>query len=99
MYEVISEGVSIAICDNPIYVRLKPETGCYVSATKENADGISINGKGVYSLNNRLNNLPETNIRYIDGGTYMFENRKEISNTEKAIEAIENALCDFDAES
>ena len=44
MYMIVSEGVNIAICETPRYIKLNSETGAYVECEKEEAIGIAANG-------------------------------------------------------
>ena len=44
MVKIISEEKTIAIADKAHYIRLKEETGVYVGATQEEAQGIAVMG-------------------------------------------------------
>lgn len=44
MHKIISNGEIIALCDVPRYIRRKAETGAYVEATAEDAQGIAVMG-------------------------------------------------------
>ncbi len=44
MYEVISESKRVALCEEPRYIKVKPESGCYIQAEADEAEGIAING-------------------------------------------------------
>ena len=46
MYEVIDHdsGQRLALCEQPRYVRINPDTGVYVQCSADQAEGIAVNG-------------------------------------------------------
>lgn len=93
MYEVISESKRIALCEEPRYIKVKPESGCYIQAESDEAEGIVINGLGVFSLKGKLKDLPEAEVRKIDGGALLLE----IEKLNNSIAELENAIVELDA--
>jgi hypothetical protein len=111
MYRIFNDGRTIAICDKPTYIRLKEETGVYVSATGENAQGIAVAGVP-YNLPGhdeiKLTDgqtAPEAYAMEIDGGELL---TAEIAGAEgrtgdvlcgldASIEEIKDVLCELDA--
>lgn len=100
MVKIISEGKTIAICDEPRYIRLKAETGAYVRATQENAQGIAVLGEP-YNLpghieitrttvkdeeTRELENVtaPEVYVVEVDGGEIAFQQDAKISEVDEA---------------
>lgn len=79
MYAVISEGALVALCDKPRYVKINENTGLYVRAEKEDAIGISVNGK-LYNLpgSSEIVDAPEAIVRDGDISEYVFSNRAKI---------------------
>lgn len=102
MYAIISGGALIALCDKPRYVRMNPDSGAYVEATPEEAEGISVKGD-LYNINggNAIPDAPEAVVREDDVAEYVFNNRARIVENEEtagtAVVQIEEALCEQDA--
>ncbi|MCD7732392.1 MAG: hypothetical protein LUH56_03010 [Oscillospiraceae bacterium] len=102
MYAVISEGALVALCDKPRYVKINENTGLYVRAEKEDAIGISVNGK-LYNLpgSSVIAGAPEAIVRDGDVSEYVFSNRARIEvnaeSTETAFVSVENAVCELDS--
>lgn len=102
MYEILSGGALVSLCDKPRYVRLNPDSGCYVEAVPEEAIAVAVNGN-LYNIKggNAVPNAPEAVVREADGAEYVFGNRARIAENEQATGAavvqLEEALCEQDA--
>ena len=96
MYEVISQGERVALVETPRYIKLKPSTGAFIETDEQHAEGVAINGKGVYSLNGKLKKLPEAEVRKIDGGEYVFDHEHDLAGVHGSLLDIETALCELD---
>lgn len=100
MVKIISEGATIALCDAPHYIRLKAETGAYVGATQEDAQGIAVLGEP-YNLPGHdeitrtvLKNeetgetetvtAPEAYVVEVDGGEISFAQDEKIAEVDEA---------------
>ncbi len=97
MYEVISGSKCIALVETPRYIKVKPSTGVYIEADKKHAEGVSINGVGVFSLNGKLKDLPECEVRKVDSGEFVFKSQNMLANMSNDILDIEAALCELDS--
>jgi hypothetical protein len=101
MYEIISAGDLVALCEKPRYVKTN-DTGTYVEAQPEDAIGIAVAGT-LYNLegSNAIPDAPEAIVREGDASEYIFQNKAQITkNAESASVAIigvEDAMCDMDA--
>lgn len=99
MYKIISDGKAIALCDEPRYIRLRAETGAYVRATQENAQGIAVIGEP-YNLPGHteitrvaLKNeetgetetvtAPEAYVVEVDGGEISFRQDERIAEVDE----------------
>ena len=96
MYEVINKGERVALVETPRYIKVKQSTGAYVETDAEHAEGVAINGKGVYSLNGKLKNLPEAEVREVDGGVFVFDHEHDLAGVHDSLLDIETALCELD---
>lgn len=96
MYEVISEGKRVALVEMPRYIQVKPSTGIYIEADEKHAQGIAINDKGVYSLKGRLKDLPECEVRKVDGGVVLLDHDDDLTSVHSSLLDIETALCEMD---
>ena len=58
MYEVIRKdsGQRLALCEQPRYVRIIPNTGVYVQCSADQAEGIAVNGT-VFALSDHVDGL------------------------------------------
>ncbi|MBQ8693609.1 MAG: hypothetical protein IJ520_10755 [Synergistaceae bacterium] len=96
MYEVISGGKRVALIETPRYIKVKPSTGAYIEADERHAQGIAINGKGVYSLKGKLKDLPECEVRKVDGGVVVFDHDSDLAGMHGDLLDIQTALCELD---
>lgn len=102
MYAILSGGELVALCDKPRYVRMNPESGCYIESVPEEAIAIAVNGT-LYNIEggNAIPDAPEASVRKDDIGEYVFGNRARIICNEKstgaAVVQLEEALCEQDA--
>lgn len=97
MYEIISEGQIVSLCDKPRYIKLKPSTGCFIEATAEDAQGVSAGGKA-YNLSghteitvtnydeetetSETDPAPVAVVREVDGGEVAFREGARIGENE-----------------
>ena len=88
MYKIIKNGETIAVCETPLYIKVDPETGCYIEATIKEAEGIAINGIAYSLPNHDLDNQPKVDIQEINGGTLLLEDEKKINSNSEAIDNI-----------
>lgn len=98
MYTIVSNGELLSICENPRYVRKKPETGVYIETSKETAEAIAVNGT-LYNLPGSVS-VPDAYEAFVsdaDVGEFTFENHVKLDATGTAIENIETTICDADA--
>lgn len=104
MYAIISDGVLLALCDKPRYVRKNEASGAYVETEEAQAEGISVNGD-LYNIGggNAIPDAPQAVITEGDVSEYVFRNRVRIEENEEttgtAVLKIEEALCELDAAS
>ena len=96
MYEVISQGARVALVETPRYIKVKPSTGAYIETDEGHAQGVAITGKGVYSLNGKLKDLPRCEVRKVDGGEVVFEHDADLVVVHGSLLDIETALCELD---
>lgn len=105
MYKIMSGGEVIALCESPTYIRLKHSTGCYVKASRGNAEGIAVAGTP-YNLPGHVMK-PELAEAYpveVDAGEQIlfqvgdFEGRTGdvLCELDASIEEIKDALCEID---
>ena len=97
MYEIISNGQIVSLCDKPRYIKVKPSTGCFIEATAEDAQGVSAGGKA-YNLSGHTeitvttyDEVAETTetvpapvavVRDVDGGEVTFKEGVRIGENE-----------------
>jgi hypothetical protein len=100
MYEIISVGNLVALCEKPRFVK-RNESGIYVEAQPEDAVGISVAGT-LYNLEggNAIPDAPEAIVREGDASEYIFQNKAKIAqnaeSTSVAIIGVEDAMCEMD---
>ena len=101
MYEIISEGQIVSLCDNPRYIKVKPSTGCFIEATAEEAQGVSAGGKP-YNLfghteitvtnydeeteTSETVPAPVADVREVDGGEVAFKEGVRMGKNEVKID-------------
>ena len=101
MYEIISEGQIVSLCDKPCFIKLKPSTGCFIEATAEDEQGVSAGGKP-YNLSGHTEitvitydeetetsetiPAPVADVREVDGGEVAFKEGVRINDNEVKIE-------------
>lgn len=101
MYAIVSGGELVSLCDNPHYVKLNEENGCYVESDESEAIAVSVRGD-LYNINggNTIPDASQAAITQSDGAEYVFQNRARITENEESTVAkmieVENALCDLD---
>lgn len=85
MYRITLNGELLAVCDAPTFIKIDSNTGCYVQASKEEAEGIAV--KSIpYSLpGHNLNDNPVADIQEVDGGILLMS---DISENSDAIDNI-----------
>lgn len=102
MYKIISNSTVIGICEKVRYIRVKPETGAYVEATEETADGIAFNsvaynlpgktaiaGADVAEAVESSEAITEMWNELVSVKTKAEQNRQNINN-------VEDAVCELD---
>ena len=79
MYAIISGGELVALCDKPRYVRVNPDSGCYVECARAEAIAVSVNGD-LYNLGggSAVTGAPAAVVRETDAAQYVFRNRAQI---------------------
>ena len=101
MYEIISDGKIVSLCDKPRYIKLKPSTGCFIQTTEDEAQGVSAGGKP-YNLSGHTEitvtnyneetetsetvPAPVADIRDVDGGEVTFMEGGRIGENEVKLE-------------
>ena len=97
MYEVIDHdsGQRLALCEQPRYVRINPNSGVYIQCSAEQAEGVAVDGT-VYSLNNQLDGKPEAMINEIDCGVVVFDYDSDLAGMHGDLLDIQTALCELD---
>lgn len=102
MYAILSNGNLLALCDKPRYIKVNPESGAFVEADKDNAEGVAVNGTA-YNLpgSTTIQGAQEAVVAEKEGAEYIFQNRAHIIQVEQttgvAIVGVEEALCEMDA--
>ncbi len=100
MVKIISNGDTIALADEPKYIKVKTETGAFVPAEKDDAQGIAVMGEP-YNLPGhdeitrvQLKNeetgetetvtAPEAYVVEVDGGEISFAQDEKIAEVDEA---------------
>ena len=98
MYKIISGGKIMALCDAPRYVKVKPSSGAYIQCTREEAEGISINGT-LYNMpgGTAIADAPEAEALFVDGGSVLFDGYVDKAKYLTDMAYLEDALCEIDA--
>lgn len=101
MYKIISGGTVVALCDEPRYIKVKPDTGAFVQTTENDAQGIAVNGTP-YNLSGHVEitvageTAPVAFINPVDGGYILFKDTGRITVNEDNIVELQEATCDMD---
>lgn len=85
MYRITLNGELLAICDTPNFIKVDPDTGCYVQASKEEAEGIAVKSMPYSLPGHSLNGNPVADIQEVDGGILLMS---DINANSKAIDEI-----------
>lgn len=102
MYEIVSGGALVALCEKPRFVKRNEETGVFVEASVEEAVGVAVNGT-LYNLlgGTAIEGAQEAIVREGEAAEYVFQNRVRIAEDREAAETavveVEDALCEMDA--
>lgn len=107
MYKIIDtdNGNVIGYTNKVLYIRLKQETGCYVSCKREVAEGVAFNSTP-YNLSghNMKKELKTVVVSEDDDGAVIVQIVAEsegrtgdvLCDIDSDIDEIKNALCDID---
>ena len=87
MYQIITENKIFYTADKPNYVKKKTSTGAWISATKDNAEAVAINGK--------IFNLDKTFVKEIDGGIVILETSNKVNEHTAKVVDLQEAICDL----
>lgn len=87
MYQIISGGAVVAVCDAPRYIRKNPTSGSFVECPAEWAEGVAVGG-AAYNLPGRshIPGAAEAVVRPVDGGEIIFRTEKEVAAVGEASE-------------
>lgn len=98
MKAIVSDGLLVALCDVPRYVRLNPDNGCYVQAEEAEAEAIAVNGE-LYNLpgGTAIADRPEAFVNEQDAAEYIFANQTLIVQTAETQDVLQVAMCEQDA--
>ena len=102
MHAIFSNGAVVALCDNPRWVRVKPESGAWIQTNKDHAEALAVNGK-LYNINGgtAAGDAPQAIVTEEDGGEYIFQARATIQRNREDSDAsfvvLEDTMCDLDA--
>jgi hypothetical protein len=107
MYKIIDtdNGNVIGYTNKVLYIRLKKETGCYVSCKRENAEGVAFNSVP-YNLSGHTmkEELKTVVVSEDDDGAVIVQIVAEsegrtgdvLCDIDSDIESIKDALCEID---
>jgi hypothetical protein len=89
MYKIIlkDNGNILSLCDEIRYIKVNPNSGCYIQATAKEAEGIAVAG-APYSLNGKLDGLQEVVAVEIDSGEVIFDNTSTLNDISASIDDI-----------
>ena len=97
MYQIINDSTqkTIGFVTEPTWIRLKPETGVYVTAKIGNADGIAYKSVAYNWVGhgNEIETQENVVVFECEAGDYI----QEIPPMQDSIAAMEDALCEQDA--
>lgn len=86
MYKIIS-GESEHYVDNIVFIKLNPESGCYVICDEKEADGICVKvPKQIVDENNTINTCEDTVYSIKDGGLHGTEDLCKIEPAQIAMD-------------
>lgn len=97
MYAIVSNGVEIAMCDAPNYVK-RTKDGIWINTKMYEADAVAVNGV-IYNMpgKNVFEGAPEAVVVERDAGERAFESMQAIAENKENAAMIEDALCEIDA--
>ena len=97
MHRIIVEGKTVAMIEEPWYVKVKPSTGAWIHCKPAEAEAISLRGT-LYNLPGKttIADAPEALVVPVDAIDEIYRGGIEVYNNK--IAEIEDALCDIDAE-
>ena len=91
MYKIIDtkDGAVIGSAERLLFIRKKPSTGCYISTTKEDAQGIAFQGTP-YNLQGRDGVGAEDTVILVevDAGTEADETAAALAENSAAIDSL-----------
>lgn len=102
MHAIFSDGLLVALCDSPRYVRMKVESGAWIQTDKDHAEALAVNGT-LYNINGgtAAGGAPQAVVTDEDGGEYIFQGRVAIQRNKEDSDAafivMEDTMCDLDA--
>jgi len=95
MFIIKSDGKTVAICEQPWFIKIKAETGCFVAAAEAEAQGVSANSVP-YNLPGHDEILidgevaPEAEVISVDMLDY-------IKGLEETNAVLEDTICELDS--
>ena len=96
MYKIIKDGTLLALCDEPRYIKVNPESGAYIQTDEEHASGIAFNGEPYKLIGRDGIDAPEVVVVPVDGASFLFENYVPKEKYDEAIANLEDVLCQLD---
>ena len=95
MYQLINSNTEKVIgwVDEPIYIKLKPETGVYIPAKVEDAQGVAFHSVA-YNLSGRDGVGVEDTVVLVEVDKAML--MSQVPELQEQVAAIEDALCEID---
>lgn len=99
MYRILSEGKTIDFCNMPRYVKKSYQSGSYIEADKDDAEGIAVRGV-LYNIcgKNLIPGAPQAVIKKDEFPMCIYDNMQHGFDNEENIILVEDALCEMDAQ-